>query len=126
MKVKFELEYTLNSSPKVLFSRLSTAEGLAEWFADDVQVQGEYFTFIWGNSEHRARLSQLKDNRNVKFSWADDEEEEERFFEFRLNVDELTGDVALLITDFAEKGEKDDVINLWDTQIAELKQVLGL
>ena len=126
MKVKFELEYTLNSSPKVLFSRLSTAEGLAEWFADDVQVRGENYTFIWDDTEHQARLSQLKDNKHVKFKWDDPDSEEERFFEFKLSVDELTGDVALLITDFAEEDEKEDAINLWDTQIAELRQVLGL
>ncbi len=126
MKVKFELEYTLNSSPKVLFSRLSTAEGLAEWFADDVQVRGDNYTFIWDDIEHNAVLSTLKDNRHVKFVWSEDEDDEERYFEFKLNVDELTGDVALLITDFAEQGEKEDSINLWDSQIMELKQVLGL
>lgn len=126
MKVKFELEYTLNSSPKVLFSRLSTAEGLAEWFADDVQVRGEDYTFIWDDIEHNARLSTLKDNKHVKFVWIDEGADEERYFEFKLNVDELTGDVALLITDFTEEGEKEDAINLWDTQITELKQVIGL
>lgn len=127
-KVKFELEYTLNSSPKVLFSRLSTAEGLAEWFADDVQVRGDNYTFIWDDIEHNAILSTLKDNRHVKFVWVldEDEDEEERYFEFKLNVDELTGDVALLITDFAEQDEKEDSINLWDSQITELRQVLGL
>lgn len=126
MKVKFELEYTLNSSPKVLFSRLSTAEGLSEWFADDVQVNGDIFSFIWDEVEHRAQLAILKDNNLVKFKWAGDENEDEKYFEFRLNIDELTGDVALIITDFAEEGEKDDSIHLWDTQIAELKKVLGL
>ena len=71
-------------------------------------------------------LAQLKDNRHVKFSWMEDDADGERYFEFKLNVDELTGDVALLITDFAEEGEKEDAISLWDTQITELKQVLGL
>jgi len=126
MKVKFELEYTLNSSPKVLFSRLSTAEGLAEWFADDVQVRGEDYTFIWDDIEHSARLAQLKDNKQVKFVWVEEGVDEERFFEFKLHVDELTGDVALLITDFTEEDEKEDAINLWDSQITELRQVLGL
>ena len=45
---------------------------------------------------------------------------------FRLNQDELTGDVSLMITDFAEDDEKTDVVDLWDTQIAELKHVIGL
>lgn len=126
MKVKFELEYTLNSSPKVLFSRLSTAEGLSEWFADDVQVNGDIFTFIWDQTENRAQLSQLKDNKNVRFIWLETDDGEERYFEFRLNVEELTGDVALLITDFSEEDEKEDAIYLWDSQIAELRHILGL
>ena len=41
-------------------------------------------------------------------------------------MDELTGDVALLITDFSEEDEKDDAIDLWDSQISELKHTIGL
>ncbi|MCD4770424.1 MAG: SRPBCC domain-containing protein [Bacteroidales bacterium] len=126
MLVEFELEYIINSSPKVLFSRLSTAEGLSEWFADDVQVNGDIYTFIWDQSEQRAQLAQLKDNKNVKFKWLDNDNDEEKYFEFKLNVEELTGDVALLITDFAEESEKEDAIYLWDSQISELKHILGL
>ena len=44
---------------------------------------------------------------------------------FRINVEELTGDVALIITDFAGPEEKEDAIYLWDSQIAELKHLLG-
>jgi len=126
MKSIFELEYTLNSSPKVLFSRLSTAEGLSEWFADDVIVNGDDYIFVWDDIEYKARLVQLRDNKHVRFKWLDPEEEEERYFEFKLSIDELTGDVALLITDFAEDDEKEDAIYLWDTQITDLKRVIGL
>jgi len=126
MKQKYELEYNLNSSPKVLFTRLSTPEGLAEWFADDVQVDGDIFTFVWDDTEYRAQLALLRDNRQVKFKWLDTDDPEEKYFEFRLNIDELTGEVALLITDFTDPDEKDDATYLWDTQIAELKKVLGL
>ena len=125
MKQKLELEYTINSSPKVLFNRLSTAGGLSEWFADDVNVKGKTFTFIWGESEQIAELILKKDNKYVRFSWIDDEEEKV-YFEFKVNIHELTGDVALLITDFAEEDELDDTIELWNTQIAKLKHVLGL
>ena len=126
MKEIFELEYTLNSSPKVLFSRLSTAEGLSEWFADDVQVNGDIFSFYWDDTEQKANMALLKDNKQVKFEWIDEDSEEKYFFEFLLNIDELTGDVALMITDFAEADEKDDIINLWEAQISELKKVLGI
>lgn len=125
MKKKYELEYSINSSPKVLFNRLSTPGGLAEWFADDVNLRGSVFTFIWEQTEQHAEVIQHKDNKYIRFRWTGDEEED-AYFEFRLNQDELTGDVSLLITDFAEDDEKDDAVDLWDTQIAELKHVIGL
>lgn len=125
MKQKLELEYTINSSPKVLFNRLSTAGGLSEWFADNVNVKGETFTFIWGESEQIAELILKKNNKYVRFRWID-EEDEKFHFEFKVNIHELTGDVALLITDFAEEDELEDTIELWNTQIAKLKHVLGL
>jgi uncharacterized protein YndB with AHSA1/START domain len=126
MRLKFEMEYTLNCSPKVLFSRLSTPEGLAEWFADDVNVEGDVFTFLWNNSETKARLSALKENKLVRFEWLGIENEENNYFEFRINIEELTGDLALIITDFTESGEKEDSVFLWDSQISELKRLLGI
>ncbi|MEI8226020.1 MAG: START-like domain-containing protein [Bacteroidota bacterium] len=126
MRLKFELEYTLNCSPKVLFSRLSTPEGLGEWFAENVNVDGDLFTFFWNGSESIARLSALKENKLVRFEWINLENEEENYFEFRINIDELTGDLALIISDFAEADEKEDSIYLWDSQIADLKRLLGI
>jgi uncharacterized protein YndB with AHSA1/START domain len=125
MRVKFELEYPIKSSPKVVFPRLSTPEGLEEWFADSVTVDGDLFSFFWQKSETKAKLAALKENKLVRFEWPDREEDESNYFEFRLNTDELTSDVSLIITDFAEPEEKEDSIYLWDTQITELKRILG-
>lgn len=124
MKNKFELEYSINSSPKILYTRLSTPGGLSEWFADDINIQGNIYTFIWDGAEQEAELTIKKENLLVRFKWVDDEDD--AYFEFKIHKDELTGEVALIITDFAEDDEKDDIIDLWDTQIAELKRALGL
>jgi uncharacterized protein YndB with AHSA1/START domain len=124
--MKLELEYTLNSSPKVLFSRLSTPEGLCEWFAEDVNVDGDLFSFYWNKVCSKARLSALKENKLVRFEWIDREDEESNYFEFRINIEELTGDVALIITDFCETEDKTDAISLWDSQISDLKRLLGI
>jgi uncharacterized protein YndB with AHSA1/START domain len=126
MRLKYELEYTLNCSPKVLFSRLSTPEGLCEWFADDVNVEGDIFTFFWNKSESKARLIALKENKFVRFEWLDNSDEESNYFEFRINIEELSGSLALIITDFTEAGEKEDATSLWDAQIEDLKRVLGV
>lgn len=124
MKNKFELEYSINSSPKILFTRLNTPAGLSEWFANDINIQGNIFTFIWEGAEQKAELITKKENQLVRFRWIDDEDES--YFEFKIHKDELTGDVALIITDFAEDDEKDDATDLWDSQIRDLKQTLGL
>ena len=43
-KEKFELEFPLRASPKMLFPFLSTPSGLSEWFCDDVNSRTEVFT----------------------------------------------------------------------------------
>jgi len=125
MMTKYELEYTLNTSPRVLFNRLSTPDGLSEWFADNVNLRKGKFTFIWDDTEQIADVITKKENNHIRFKWEDDEEEES-YFEFKINKDELTGDLALLITDFAEEDEKEDAIDLWNSQISELKHLIGL
>jgi uncharacterized protein YndB with AHSA1/START domain len=125
MKKKFELEYPINSSPKVLFNRLSTPEGLSEWFADNVSQSGNIITFTWESAGQKAEILQKKDNRYIRFRWLD-EKDTKVFFEFRITQHDLTGDVFLLITDFCHEDEKNDAIDLWDKQVAELKHILGL
>lgn len=122
---KYELEYTLNTSTNILYNRISTPEGLSEWFADNVNLKNGRYTFIWEGSESVASVLQKKSNKFIRFKWEDDEEEE-AYFEFRIHTDELTRDVALIITDFAEEEDKNDAIDLWDSQISELKQAIGL
>ncbi|NLB25997.1 MAG: SRPBCC domain-containing protein [Bacteroidales bacterium] len=121
-KVKIQLEYVINCSPKVLFNRLSTASGLAEWFAEDVKVKGKKYTFVWDDSPQVAEMTLRRENKIVRFNWVDDEDS---YFEFRISQDELTGDVSLLVVDFAEDDEQEEVADLWNAQIADLKQVLG-
>ncbi len=124
MKNKIELEYSLNSSPKILYPRLVTPAGLSEWFADDININGDIYTFIWNGSEQSAKLLTKKENQLVRYQWTEDDED--TYFEFKIRKDDLTGEVALVITDFAEDDEKNDAIDLWNSQIAELKHTLGL
>lgn len=121
-KIKINLEYVLNCSPKVLYNRLNTASGLTEWFADDVRVRGKQYTFVWEGSEQTAEMTLHKDNTLVRFSWL---EEEGTYFEFKISRDELTGDVSLLITDFSDEDELEETEELWNSQVSDLKHVLG-
>ena len=122
-KIKYKIEFVIQSSPQMLFQYIATPSGLSEWFADNVNLQGEIFTFIWDESEEQAKLVKRKSDEFVKFVWV--ESEDESFFEMRIIVDEITSDVSLFITDFAEEDEVDESKMLWENQISSLKQVLG-
>ena len=121
-KVKIQLEYVMNCSPKVLYNWLSTASGLGEWFADDIRVKGKKFTFVWDKTEQTAEMTIQKENKLVMFNWLNDES----YFEFRITTDELTGDVSLIVCDFAEEEEQKEAEELWNTQISALKHTLGI
>jgi len=122
--MKYELEYPINSSISILFDRLSTLSGLSEWFADDVNVDREgIYTFTWEGSEQQATLISKKKNEHVRFKWLGDDEE---YFEFLIQIDELTNDISIIVTDFADDEEdKEDAVQLWDLQIDNLKKIIG-
>ena len=126
VKVRYELEFPLNSSPQLLYQYISTPSGLSEWFADNVNSRGEIFTFIWNDTEERARLTSKKTGEKVKFRWVDDNNTDtDLFFELRILEDEITKDVSLLVIDFADEDELDESKQLWENQISDLKHVIG-
>lgn len=120
-----KLEYPLNCSIKLLFDRLSTASGLSEWFADDVDIEGETFIFKWSKTEQRANIVSLKKEKSVRFHWIDEDEDDEAYFEFDIFTHELTGSVSLIITDFVYQSDEIDVTDLWNKQINKLKSAIG-
>jgi len=121
--IKFEIEFVIQSSPQLLYQYLSTPSGLSEWFADNVNSRGELFSFIWDGTAEEAKLLKKKNDEFIKFAW--EENEDDTFFEMKIIVDEITKDVSLFITDFAEEDEIDEAKMLWENQVSDLKQVLG-
>ncbi|MCK0178298.1 START-like domain-containing protein [Flavobacteriaceae bacterium S0862] len=123
-KIKIDLEFPIHASPQLLYQYISTPSGLSEWFADNVNSRGELFTFIWDDSEEQAKLLSKKNGERVKFKWQNGEDDV-AYFEIRIQVDDITKDVSLMVTDFADEDEVDEVKMLWENQISDLKQVLG-
>lgn len=125
-KIRYELEFPLTSSPQLLYQYISTPSGLSEWFANNVNSRGEFFTFIWDDSEEKARLSSKKSGEKVKFRWIDeDNKDTEFYFELRILEDEITKDVSLLVTDYAREDDLEEARLLWENQISDLKHVIG-
>ncbi|MDG1428624.1 MAG: START-like domain-containing protein [Crocinitomicaceae bacterium] len=123
---KYEMEFLLRTSLKSLDTMISTPSGLSEWFADDVNIKDDVYSFFWDGSSEDARLLSKKANARVKWRWIEAEEDgEDTFFEFRYEVDPMTKSVILLVTDFAEDDELDESQRLWEKQIGTLKQKLG-
>lgn len=121
---KFELEFVVHSSADLLFEFLSTASGLSEWFCDDVNIRNGIYTFIWEGQMQQARLLKTLDLLLVRFQWVD--KHDGSYFEFKIQRDELTNDISLIITDFAETpSEKESSTLLWNSQIEKLMHVIG-
>ena len=123
--IKYSLEFPIRSSVTILYNRLSSPEGLSEWFADDVDIKDKMYTFYWDGSEQSAKLQKKEINQFIRYKWIDDVSSE-GYFEFLIQIDEMTQDVALIVTDFAEdEDEKEEQTNLWTKQIDQLKRAIG-
>jgi len=124
-KIKFDLEFPIHSSPAFLYQYLSTPDGLSEWFADNVNSRSDIFTFIWDDSEEEAKRIGYKTNEKIRYKWLNDDDETGTYFEFRIQVDALTNDVSLMVTDFADEDDIEESKMFWENQVAELKHTIG-
>lgn len=123
-KGKFELEYVIRTSAGILYEFITSPSGLSEWFADDVNIRDGVFTFFWDGSEQKAKLLGFKDDKFIRLSWLD--KPEGMYFEFRIEKDDLTGDISLIIIDFADEAADMQTSKLlWDSQVNKLLGVLG-
>lgn len=122
-KKKFNIEYEIKSSPRILYTFLNEANGLAQWFADDVNVKDQIYTFTWDGEKQNAKLVAIKENKLVRFKWLEDEPQ--CYFEMEIIQDELTNDVALSVTDFATEETIAERKLIWDNQIDYLISTLG-
>lgn len=121
---KLVLEFPINSSPQVLFDHISTASGLSQWFADDVNIRQSMYTFYWDGDSQEAELLKRVNGKYIRFKWVDSHDEE--YFEMEVTKDDLTGDISLVITDFANEEDADETELLWESQVHDLKSLLGV
>lgn len=124
-KIKYELEIPVHASPNMLYQYISSPSNLQEWFADKVNSRGKIYSFIWDGSEEKAELISKKTDEKVRFKWLESEDDDS-YFEIRIQVDPLTNDVSLMITDFADdEDDAEEAKQLWENQIDDLKHTIG-
>lgn len=124
-KIKVHFEYPMNCQSEILYEYLATSDGLSEWFADEVTEQGDDFYFSWnGDAPEKATLIRYKVESFTRYRWEADEGTKS-YFEMKIVIDEITQDLSLNITDFAEEGDEDEVAQYWDNLIENLQIKLG-
>lgn len=123
-KLKFELEIPIHASPSMLYQYISTPTSLQEWFADEVNTRNKVFIFTWEGVEEKATLLTKKTEEYIRWKW-EESGKDETYFEIKIQVDSLTKDVSLIITDFADEDEVEESKKLWENQIEELKHIIG-
>ncbi len=125
--VKYQVEYPIKSSIAILYKLLATPGGLSEWFCDDVNYEnnGKTFVFKWADSEQKAEILQKSEGKFIRFRWEDHDPEEDTYFELNIQVDDITGDVALVVTDFCDEGDEEESMSLWESQAQTLAKKLG-
>ena len=130
---KLTIEYPLNTrSPKIVWDLISNAAGLQKWVADQVTEDGDTITFTWGHpwTERDTKQSRIiaKEKYDfIRMLWDYHEQTPEAYWEMRIEQSELTGELNLLITDFAaDDDEETDLRGIWDDNLERLHQVSGL
>lgn len=124
LKERFSIEFLVHSTPSALYEMLLSPSGFSEWYCDDVDVRGDEYTFKWGGEEEKARLIGQRQNEVTRWQRLS-EEDPEAFYEFRIKIDPITNELALIVTDHAWPNELENAKALWHSQIANLTRVLG-
>ena len=128
-KQKFVGEYPINASRKMLFPYLSTATGLCQWFADDVNINNidKTMIFILDGEERVAVIDSIKNNRYVKFRFPNEYEKpkENDTLEFRLEINELTQSVFVRVEEFTDTDDLDESYQIWENLLSQLKEIIG-
>jgi uncharacterized protein YndB with AHSA1/START domain len=123
-RVKFTNEYLFRASPTILYQFLTTPACLIRWFCDEVDINGNNFSFFWSGAEEAAALVQDIENELLRFQWEDADDPNE-YLEFRIEKSPVTGETILEVTDYCDSDELDDQKALWDSQIKQLRVETG-
>lgn len=111
----------------MLFPYVSSASGLSQWFADDVNInEDKEYIFIWDGEPNKARMVSHRANSYTKFVFEDtDGSGDPNYVEFKLEENDLTQSTYLKITDHSEMDDLEELEDLWSFMITNLKEIVG-
>jgi uncharacterized protein YndB with AHSA1/START domain len=125
----FRAEFEIHASKKMLFPYIFTPSGLSQWMADDVTVdEDKVYNFKWEGEDHKAKVAAHRVNSFVKFEFlpeTDEEIDDPRYIEIRLEMNELTQMVFIAITDYNDINDDEELQDLWESLVYSLKEIVG-
>ena len=128
-KNKFITEFEINASKKMLYPYIYSPSGLSQWLADDVTInEDKVYNMIWDGEDHYSKVVSHRTNSFVKFEFlgGDPEDQEEKsYWEFKLEMNELTQTVFLKITDFSGNEDEEELQDIWESLVGGLKETVG-
>ena len=130
MSRKIELEYELKTrSGCAVWTLISTPIGMMKWLADEVTLEGETATFVWGDplrehDTHTATVIEMVKNSHIRLHW--DSSDSDAYWEIRMFHSEIAGNYHLAVTDFTEDDEPEDLVRIWDQNIERLHRITGV
>jgi hypothetical protein len=128
-KIKFVREYPLNSSAKMLFPYLSTASGLSQWLCEAATQLGDRkFNLVWDNADHIAEMTSYRTNKSVRFTFINTSKvvpHDYSYIDFSIETSELTQEQYLRIIDYTDVGDVEQLTELWDNLIQNLRELIG-
>lgn len=127
-KSKYIGEFELKASADMLYPYISTASGLAEWFADDVILDPRrYYIFKWDGEKVLAKQITPKEDC-VRYEFLSDkakEVQDPNYIEFILEENDLTQTTFMQIIDYSENPDHDDLDELYGNFVLALKEIVG-
>ena len=122
-RVKFVMEFQLETTLSELYENISTGYNLEKWFANKVYLDDHnIYRFEWDEITVHAKIVGQKKNDYIRFSILENSADE--YFELKIIKNEITEDISLEITDFALEKEVDDYKMLWSQQARYLKELI--
>ena len=109
-----------------MLNSVSTPLGLQEWFANQVELEKDAYLFTWNGVTEKADVLFMRPKSAIRFRWQDDDDDKHHYFEFKIANHEMTNQLSLVVSDFADADELEDSQRLWDSQIETLRRNTGM
>ncbi len=113
----------------MLYPYLSTASGLSQWLCESaVQLGDRKFNLVWDNTDHIAEMTSHRTNKSVRFTFMNTNKgipHDYSYIDFSIETSELTQEQYLRIIDYTDVGDVEQLTELWDNLVQNLRELIG-